>query len=434
MAHQFAFLCPHCHHEDSIVKSRCTNCRNSFEQQTDGIKFGDKRLKYPQYLKWMRGSIQVAQSTDSLKVLLPQISSTQIKRPLRISQSATLRQGLGSIVFNGFKKLFRRRIESPKVVAHGNLVLTESNFYFVSKVKTYKYEVSDLTCVTTNGHYFEFKIRKQPFYQIHFHAESPLKYEIIFQKLLSNHYSKTGRKIVEFQPCLKFIAPSMSGIKLSVKNTKYLPFSILQFFVKMILVLKLRLLFLFFMKVKIIGRENLSTQFPFIVISNHQSILDPFIILTYLNNNIGFLTKSTSFCNFIERIFLKVGRGIPTTRYQTDPAVVRHLLKYLNHNIAVGFFPEGERCWDGQMQPFKYSVIRLLIQLRAPIIPIIIENAYQLMPRWARFPRRQEVKLTVCPAFSIVPGKHSVEVVKDWLEDIFLRVLTNVDKKQPDIV
>jgi 1-acyl-sn-glycerol-3-phosphate acyltransferase len=318
-------------------------------------------------------------------------------------------------------------MESPKVIAHGHLVLTGSNFYFVSKVRTYIFDVLDLTCITTNGHYFEFKIRKEPFYQIHFHEESPLKYEIIFQKLLSNGYSKTGHEIIEFQPSLKFYAPSMSGIHLSVKNSQKVPFSLLQVLIEIVLILKLRILFPFFMKVKIKGKENLSKKFPFIIISNHQSILDPFIILTYLDNEIGFLTKSTSFCSFIERIFLKVGRGIPTTRYQTDPAVVRHLLKYLNHNIPVGIFPEGERCWDGQMQPFKFSVIRLLHQLRVPIIPVIIENAFQLMPRWAKFPRRQEVKLTVCPAFSIIPGNHSIEAVKEWLEDIFFGVLTNKD-------
>ncbi|MEJ2637026.1 MAG: lysophospholipid acyltransferase family protein [Calditrichia bacterium] len=173
------------------------------------------------------------------------------------------------------------------------------------------------------------------------------------------------------------------------------------------------------MRVKVERNGDLPANFPFVALLNHQSVFDPFIVLAFLDQRIAFLTKSTSFAHLIVRLALWLGRGIPTTRYQTDPRVIRHMRTFLERGIPLGIFPEGERTWNGELGEFKYSVVRLLVKFRIPVVPIIIFNSFSLMPRWAGFPRRQQIELTVAAPFCLVPKIFPCSELKLFLESRF---------------
>ncbi len=423
MAHQFFFLCPFCYCEDSIHGTKCQQCGKSISFDENGVRYNDKFMNYPDFLKWMKKNLNVLLDEQHLRSRLAWISHSKIRKSIRISDIAVLRKGTYTVPFTCYQNLFRRALEVPTFLAKGYLALSDKFFYFVSPTEIRKFPIPQLSCVTTNSQYLEFKMRKEPFYQIHFLKESPLKYELIFQKLLDLFYKEVGKKVLEYQPVIKLEPPKCNDINLQRAKQSFSAPSIWQFFLELFLFLKLKIFFSFFLKLHIEGREYIPKTYPFIAIANHQSILDPFIILTYLKKDIGFLTKSTSFSHWFERFFLKCGRGIPTTRYQTDPDAIRNIVTFINHGISVGIFPEGERCWDGEIQAFKYSVIRLLLQLRVPIVPIIIENSFALMSRWSKLPKRQEVKLTVCAPFCLVPNLFSCHNTKVWLEQFFREIL-----------
>ena len=47
-------------------------------------------------------------------------------------------------------------------------------------------------------------------------------------------------------------------------------------------------------------------------------------------------------------------------------------------------YVEGERTWDGRLQPPRLGTIRLLLKAGVPIIPVRIDGAYEAWPRWDR--------------------------------------------------
>ncbi len=417
MSHQFIFICPSCKKEDAVSKTSCTSCGTRFYFKSDRVIINKKSWTYPELFKWMRETISVNYTNlDTWRCLNDSKFSIKDKI-IRVSQAADLKQGIVQKKFTGYRKMFCRNIEKPVIIAKGQLLLGENEFYFKSNSKLYRFRYHDLTCVTTNGHYFEFKVKKQPFYQIRFHRESPLKYEIIFQKILSAIYDPA--KIVEFQPRMRIYEPTCHTIPLSIKSTESVQTGLLENLIKKILLLLLKIFFMVMGPITVKGRENLIEQPPFITLVNHQSTFDPLIILTFLDNRLAFLTKSTSFLRWFEKIFLKIGRCIPTTRYQNDPIVIYHILKAFNHGIPVGIFPEGERSWDGEMQHFKMGVIRLLVNLRLPIVPIILKNAFYFMPRWRVFPRRQRMEIIVKPPFCLIPDVYNCKDLQNFLENIF---------------
>ena len=57
---------------------------------------------------------------------------------------------------------------------------------------------------------------------------------------------------------------------------------------------------------------------------------------------------------------------------------------------VVCIYPEGERTWDGTLQPFRRGTLRVALSALAQghdVLPVGIEGMYDVLPRWGR-PRR----------------------------------------------
>lgn len=419
MSHSFAFICPVCCSEDSIVASRCTQCKSDIRISAAGIQTQKGEWTFDYYLDWMKKTISVRQDEEILKERLENFQLTLNDPVWRMSQEAVLRQGLIKSNFKSFANLFQRNVLLPKDLHEGLFVICAEYLYFCSSEGNLQFSIEELSCITTNGHYFEFKVKGKPYYQIHFLYESPLKYEILLQNWLSEYYRNKKKQIIEFQPNFRFLLPAVPKDAVNTTPKKMVFPNLILATMKWILVWKIKIVMRFWIRVKIIDLPLLPKWSPYIMILNHQSTFDPFIILSSLDRRIAFLTKSTSFSNPLSRFILYLGKAIPTTRFETDPGVIRHIQKYLESGIPVGIFPEGERCWDGRMQAFKYSVIRLLLKLRIPVVPVVIGGSFEFLPRWERFPRRQDVTLHVLAPFSLINNGKNIRDVREWLEQQF---------------
>jgi 1-acyl-sn-glycerol-3-phosphate acyltransferase len=74
----------------------------------------------------------------------------------------------------------------------------------------------------------------------------------------------------------------------------------------------------------------------------------------------------------------------PVRRYQIDPQAVRTVLRRLGAGHGIMIYVEGERTWDGRLQPPRLGTIRLLLKAGVPVIPCRIEGSYEVWPRWHR--------------------------------------------------
>jgi 1-acyl-sn-glycerol-3-phosphate acyltransferase len=421
MPHPFIFLCPVCNAEESIYKLKCRVCGNAVAIRGNKVIAGEKEFTFPELLARMKQRLSV-KSLSTIKPELFKKTEAVLTNPLRLSGWAILKQGGKQQHFDGYREIFSRSIELPEKRGKGRLLIGAKNFVFITSTKILDFQIGNLTCVTTDGSEFQFRIRGQPFYQIRFLQESPLKYEILFRKLLSEYYGR--HKIPEYQPQIRFQPPQPPSEIIKIAPSQPPSENLPDRLFKNILLWFLRNILLIWVRVTIKGAEYLPGASPFFLIANHGSIFDPFILLAFLDRRIAFLTKSTSFGNPLARFVLKIGRAIPTTRYQTDPMAVRHICEALNLGIPVGIFPEGERCWDGKMQNFKMSVIRVLLALRMPVVMVSIEKSFSFMPRWASFPKKQNITITVKPPLSLWQGDYSVEEIRNFIQKNFEKKFT----------
>lgn len=141
-------------------------------------------------------------------------------------------------------------------------------------------------------------------------------------------------------------------------------------------------------RVRVEGREHLPASGPFILVANHQSVLDPIFIQSNVPRPVHTLTKSTQFSRFPFAWLLPRILALPTRRYRVDAHVVRLMMRRLAQGEVVGIYPEGERTWDGSLQPLRRGTVRVLLRAGVPIVPCGISGAFELWPRWGRGPRR----------------------------------------------
>jgi 1-acyl-sn-glycerol-3-phosphate acyltransferase len=142
-----------------------------------------------------------------------------------------------------------------------------------------------------------------------------------------------------------------------------------------------------------VRREGLS-DFPdsggVLLLPNHQSALDPFLVQAWAPRRVRSMTKSTQFASgFMRWVVPRLG-GFPVRRYRIDPQSVRMVLRLLDEGEVVCIYPEGERTWDGTLQPFRRGTLRVALSALArghAVLPVGIEGMYDVLPRWGR-PRR----------------------------------------------
>lgn len=149
----------------------------------------------------------------------------------------------------------------------------------------------------------------------------------------------------------------------------------------------------FFGSLAVTGVEHVPRTGPFLLISNHQSILDPFFIQSVCPRPCHAMAKSTQFSGRITNWIMRSCYAFPVRRHQVDPQAVRVVLRRLRQGHPVHIYMEGERTWDGGLQPPRPGTVRLALKAGVPILPCAIDGAYHVWPRWDRHPRNGAVRV-----------------------------------------
>lgn len=158
-------------------------------------------------------------------------------------------------------------------------------------------------------------------------------------------------------------------------------------------------------RLEVRGLGNIPQTGPFLLLANHESILDPILIQAVCPRPVHTMAKSTQFATPLMSWVMRQVKSFPVRRYQVDPQSVRMVLRRLEQGEAVGIYPEGERSWDGRLQEPRRGTIRLVLRADVPIIPCTIAGSYDVWPRWDRGIRRGNVRIDFGEPFRLPPAR-----------------------------
>ncbi len=150
-------------------------------------------------------------------------------------------------------------------------------------------------------------------------------------------------------------------------------------------------------KVELEGLERLDGLKSFVIVCNHQSVLDIFALFAALPYELRFVAKKELFRIPLIGFAMHRSGHILVDRVAGGQAV-RHALKIARRGHPIVFFAEGHRYADDQVHPFHDGAAWLAILGKLPCVPAVICGSGALFPpgAWSVKPAGR-ITLKLCP-------------------------------------
>lgn len=164
-----------------------------------------------------------------------------------------------------------------------------------------------------------------------------------------------------------------------------------------------------FFKLKVEGLENLPAKTNFIVVANHTSYLDPFIVGAAMPQKIYWIALRDIYNVLFLRWFMRTTETLPAGNAS------ERLIGLLERNKNVGLFPEGVRAKDGQLHDFRRGAALLALRTGRPIVPCAITGAHEAFPVSAKFPTFRPISI------KIGKPQYLLKEFEDVIDDVYLQ-------------
>ncbi len=159
-----------------------------------------------------------------------------------------------------------------------------------------------------------------------------------------------------------------------------------------------------FWKVVVDGREKIDKNQAYVIIPNHQSMLD-IVFFNMLRHRLRWVSKIEIFKIPLVGVEMRMVKYIEVVR-GSKSSVIRMMekcMESLREGISVVIFPEGTRSLTGAIGKFKSGAFQLAVKTDKPLLPVLIDGTGDILPkRGIIFGSRKVVRLRVLDP--IFPG------------------------------
>ncbi len=170
------------------------------------------------------------------------------------------------------------------------------------------------------------------------------------------------------------------------------------------------------------GREHLVNEGAVLIISNHQSYMDPPLIGSIYDTAIYYLARKSLFRGFCKWLYPR-WNAIPVDQDRPDMGSLKTIIKLLKEGNRVLIFPEGSRTEDGNLGEAAPGIGLVAVKSGALIQPLRIRGAYEALPRGSIRLRFSRVSVTVGPAIRLTPAELQQAAGKEGYAQLAQRLM-----------
>ena len=146
-------------------------------------------------------------------------------------------------------------------------------------------------------------------------------------------------------------------------------------------------------RIRVVGREHIPAEKPYIVVLNHTSTVDtPLLLLTFPVQKWRFFAVEKWKHHPIFGPGMAWLGAIYIKRGDADRKAIRVALDSLAEGTVFGLAPEGTRSFSGQLMPAKDGAAYLASRAGAPVLPVGLVNCDRL---FVNFKQLKTTELTV---------------------------------------
>ena len=136
------------------------------------------------------------------------------------------------------------------------------------------------------------------------------------------------------------------------------------------------------MSIEVQGKEIVDPRQSYIVVANHQSLLDIYVIYGYSGIDFKWVMKKELRSIPLFGLACEMMGHIIVDRSNTTAALesIDLARSRIKDGMSVVFFAEGTRSRKGEVDQFKKGAFRLALELGLPVLPISIHNTNKVLP------------------------------------------------------
>ncbi len=140
----------------------------------------------------------------------------------------------------------------------------------------------------------------------------------------------------------------------------------------------MRILFLLLSHWRVRGRENVPSEGPVLIASNHLHLVDVPLLAVSFGRAVLFMAKGELFhSRVLDYIFRSLG-SFPVRRGQIDREALRQARQVFNDGLALVMFPEGTRSKNNRLKSAFSGSALVALRNGVPILPVGITGTEKI--------------------------------------------------------
>jgi 1-acyl-sn-glycerol-3-phosphate acyltransferase len=162
-----------------------------------------------------------------------------------------------------------------------------------------------------------------------------------------------------------------------------------------------RLVMVFMFDLKVYGRQHVPRRGGVLLISNHQSYLDPVLVGVYLRRPMSYMAKSELFQNKYFTWLIRSLNAFPIRQGAGDIGAIKETVRRLKAGQMLCVFAEGTRTESGDLLPIEPGAALVVRRAGVPTIPCVIQGSFEAWPRSNRLFRSYPISVMYGPPLQV---------------------------------
>jgi 1-acyl-sn-glycerol-3-phosphate acyltransferase len=166
------------------------------------------------------------------------------------------------------------------------------------------------------------------------------------------------------------------------------------------------------------GMETIPPEGPVLVVANHRSFLDPFLIGTLLppSRPVCFMGKAELFARPRAGWYVSRCGCFPVRRGESDPEAMETARQVLARGGVLVIFPEGTRLRHGGLGKPRRGAFRMAIETGATVLPVCLLGADNVR-RAKVIVRPVHCEVHAAPPIAVEAGEPTPESAKALMDE-----------------
>src|SRR5206468_1134007 len=175
---------------------------------------------------------------------------------------------------------------------------------------------------------------------------------------------------------------------------------------------------------KAYGLRNIPARGGVLLVSNHQSLLDPMLLGARVRRPMSYMAKSELFHNKAFGGLIRRLGAFPVRQGAGDVGAIKETVHRLQEGRMLNIFPEGSRSEDGEVAAMLPGVALVVRRAGVPVVPVAIDGSYDAWPKGARFFHRHPIRVVYGPPLDLtgLKGDQIVRRIDSAIRSLFERL------------